>query len=63
MLCSGDADRPGACEIREPIHSSDTGKLLDECECRSDAVVVVRVEREIGWCRLWDCGTQVHCWA
>ena len=48
-LCSNDADRPGAHEIREAIHGSDKGKLLDECECRSDAVVVVRVEREIGW--------------
>ena len=26
------------------------------CEGRSDAVVVVRIEREIIWCRLWDCG-------
>ena len=55
-LCSNDADRPGAREIREAIHGSGKGKLLDECECRSDAVVVVRVEREIGCCRLWDYG-------
>ena len=55
-LCSNDADHPGAREIREAIHGSEKGKLLDECECRSDAVVVVRVERETGWCRLWDCG-------
>ena len=55
-LCSNDDDCPGAREIREAIHDSDKGKLLGECECRSDAVVVVRVEREIGWCRLLDCG-------
>ena len=56
MLCSKDADRPGAREIRDAVHGCDREKLLDECEGRSDAVVVVRIEREIGWCKLWDCG-------
>ena len=42
-LTDGDADVP-------------LSLLLDECEGRSDAVVVVRIEREIGWCKLWDCG-------
>ena len=47
-LCSKDADCPGARGIREAVHGCDREKLLDECEGRSDAVVVVRVEREIG---------------
>ena len=46
----------GAREIRDAVHGCDREKLLDECEGRSDAVVVVRIEREIGWCKLWDCG-------
>ena len=54
VLCSNDANRPGAREIKETIHGCNKGKLLDEC--RSDAVLVVRIEREIGWCKLWDCG-------
>ena len=29
---------------------------MDECEGRSEAVLVVRIEREVGWCMLWDCG-------
>ena len=56
VLCSEDADRPGARRIRDAVHECDREKLLDECEGRSDAVVVVRIEREIGWCKLWDCG-------
>ena len=56
VLCSEDADRPGARGIRDAVHECDREKLLDECEGRSDAVVVVRIEREIGWCKLWDCG-------
>ena len=51
-ICSNDADRPGAGEI----HGCDKGKLLDVCEGRSDAVLVAKTEREIGWCKLWDCG-------
>ena len=52
-LCSKDADRPGA-RGSEKLFMVVT---VDECEGRSDAVVVVRIEREIGWwCRLWDCG-------
>ena len=55
-LCSNDADHPGASEIKETIHGCDKGMLLDECEGRSDAVLVVRIEREMCWCKLWDCG-------
>ena len=49
------ADHPGAREIKETIHGCNKGKLVDECEGRSDAVLVVRIEREIGWCKLRDC--------
>ena len=55
VLCSEDADRLGARGIGDAVHECDREKLLDECEGRN-AVVVVRIEREIRWCKLWDCG-------
>ena len=60
-LCNNDADRH---EIRETIHGCDKGKLLDECEGRINAVLVVRIEREIGRCKLWAVASayNVHVW-
>ena len=41
-------------EMKETILGIDMEKLLEDVEDREDAKLIVRVEREVGWLRLWD---------
>ena len=56
-LCDKAADRPCKRKIKDVILGLDRKALIDEGMGRCDASVVAEIEREVGWCRLWDCSS------
>ena len=54
ILQEGTDSCPHPCKIKEDISSKDRDLLLAKHEGRADMSIVVEVESEIGWPRLWD---------
>ena len=54
-LCEETADRPSTHDIKEIIFNLDRERLLSEAESRDDTALLVLIEKEVGWRRLWDC--------
>ena len=53
-ICKDSDDCPSGRYMKETIYNLDREALISNGESRGDTALVARIEKEIGWCKLWD---------